>query len=272
MGGVHRDPVKHYSSGMQLRLGFSVAAHLEPEILIMDEVLSVGDLAFQRSASAEWRGLAEGPHRRLHQPQLPSVTNLCDQAIMLSEGRIAAAGRVGDVIDHYVEDVSSDIERAFAIDRTEGNGKLRLMDVRFERKGEPVDSPASGEDFDIVFAFDKHTPNPSGVFASTSASISSATERPSSTLIPASPARLSPRFRPTVRSAAGSTAAPAGRPVLHRLPGGEGAGERFDAVYHAAELTVAGGDFYGTGAARRTESWTTRRVLIDQQLDARGRA
>src|SRR5690349_8410283 len=105
-------PVKRYSSGMQLRLAFSVAAHLEPEILIIDEVLSVGDLAFQQkclgrmqTASREGRTVVFISHN------LPAVTNLCERALMLSEGRIAAAGRVSEVIDHYVGDVSSDIER-----------------------------------------------------------------------------------------------------------------------------------------------------------------
>jgi len=92
-------PVKRYSSGMQLRLAFSVAAHLEPEILIIDEVLSVGDLAFQQKclgrmeeASKEGRTVVFISH------SLPSVVNLCDRAIMLSEGRIAASGTVGEVV------------------------------------------------------------------------------------------------------------------------------------------------------------------------------
>src|SRR5581483_2284688 len=100
-------PVKWYSSGMYIRLGFAVAAHLEPEILIIDEVLSVGDLAFQQkclgrmeAASKEGRTVVFISH------SLPSVVNLCDRAIMLSEGRIAASGRVGEVVEAYVGDVT----------------------------------------------------------------------------------------------------------------------------------------------------------------------
>src|SRR5215204_1831545 len=131
-------PVKRYSSGMQLRLAFSVAAHLEPEILIIDEVLSVGDMAFQQkclgrmeTASREGRTVVFISHN------LPSVMSLCDEAIMLSEGRIAASGRVPDVIDHYVGDVSSDIERGLRDRKNrDGNGKLRFVDAHFEREGE----------------------------------------------------------------------------------------------------------------------------------------
>src|ERR671918_1456355 len=102
-------PVKRYSSGMQLRLAFSVGAHLEPEILIIDEVLSVGDIAFQEKclgrmeeASKEGRTVVFISH------SLPSVVSLCDQAIMLSEGRVAASGKVGAVVDAYLGDFTSD--------------------------------------------------------------------------------------------------------------------------------------------------------------------
>ena len=78
---------------MQLRLAFSVAAHLEPEILIIDEVLSVGDLAFQQKCLGRMEAASTGgPHRRLHQPQpAQSVVNLCDRAILLSDGRVTAS-------------------------------------------------------------------------------------------------------------------------------------------------------------------------------------
>ena len=152
-------PVKRYSSGMQLRLAFSVAAHLEPEILIVDEVLSVGDLSFQQkclgrmeTASREGRTVIFISHN------LPSVVNLCDRAIMLSDGRVAAAGNVGDVIDAYVGDVTSDFERGLQDRRRHGtNGKIRFVDFRLEQEGQVIDSPTTGEDFDMVLSFEKHT-------------------------------------------------------------------------------------------------------------------
>jgi lipopolysaccharide transport system ATP-binding protein len=264
-------PVKRYSSGMQLRLAFSVAAHLEPEILIIDEVLSVGDLAFQQKclgrmekASQEGRTVVFISH------QLPSVTNLCDRAIMLSEGRIAATGRVGEVIDHYVGDISSDIERGLR-DRQNrgGNGKLRLIDVRLERDGELIDSPASGESFDIVFAFDKHTTeslrglrfNFSIHILGDGTPLLDLDSGVTGTTFPEVPAHGEIRCR------IDRCPLPAGQYYIDFRV--DGAGERFDAVYHAAELTVAGGDFYGKGAAQ-DRIMDYRTVLVDHswRLDA----
>ena len=142
-----------------MRLAFSVAAHLEPEILIVDEVLSVGDLAFQQKclgrmeqASQEGRTVVFISH------SLPSVVNLCDRAIMLSQGRVTATGKVGEVVDAYVGDVTSDLERGIRDRKNRhGNGKLRFIDVHLERDGQLIDSPGTGEDFEIVLAFEKHT-------------------------------------------------------------------------------------------------------------------
>jgi lipopolysaccharide transport system ATP-binding protein len=264
-------PVKRYSSGMQLRLAFSVAAHLEPEILIVDEVLSVGDIAFQQkclgrmqTASREGRTVVFISHN------LPSVTNLCDQAIMLAEGRIAAQGRVGDVIDHYVGDVTSDLERGLR-DRQnrDGNGKLRFVDAHFERDGQIIDSPASGEDFEIVFAFDKHT----------EASLRGARFNFSIHVLGEGSPILD--LDSGVRGTSFSEVPPRGevRCRIDRcpLPAGQyyidiradAGGERLDAVHHAAELTVAGGDFYGSGAAA-DRIMDYRTVLVDHSwsLDA----
>jgi lipopolysaccharide transport system ATP-binding protein len=257
-------PVKRYSSGMQLRLAFSVAAHLEPEILIIDEVLSVGDLAFQQkclgrmeTASREGRTVVFISHN------LPSVMSLCDQAIMMSEGRIAATGRVPDVIDHYVGDVSSDIERGLRDRKNrDGNGKLRFVDAHFERDGGVVDSPASGEDFEIVFAFDKQT----------EASLRGARFNFSihilgdgtpildldSGLTGSSFAEIP--LRGEVRCKIDRCPLPAGQYYIDvRADAG---GERLDAVHHAAELTVTGGDFYRRGTAQ-DRLMDYRTVLVD---------
>ena len=96
-------PLKHYSSGMQVRLAFSVAAHLEPEILFVDEVLSVGDAAFQKKclgkmghASSEGRTILFVSHN------MAAVKALSTRAILMKDGTLAASGRVAEIVDEYL--------------------------------------------------------------------------------------------------------------------------------------------------------------------------
>ncbi|HTX64310.1 MAG TPA: ABC transporter ATP-binding protein [Opitutaceae bacterium] len=97
-------PVKHYSSGMYVRLAFAVAAHLEPEILIVDEVLAVGDYAFQRKCLGKMSAVAAGEGRTVLfvSHNLGSVTALCSRALWLAEGRVRAYGAAAAVAADYV--------------------------------------------------------------------------------------------------------------------------------------------------------------------------
>jgi len=97
-------PVKRYSSGMQMRLAFAVAAHLEPEILIVDEVLAVGDAAFQRKCLGRMgTAAAEGRTVLFVSHNLTAVRTLCPRAILLESGRIAFDGSSDAAIDSYLE-------------------------------------------------------------------------------------------------------------------------------------------------------------------------
>ncbi len=97
-------PVKRYSSGMYVRLAFAVAAHLDPEILIIDEVLSVGDVRFQKKCIGKMRGVAgEGKTVLFVSHNMYSVRQLCTRAILIEHGRIAMDGPVDDVVDHYLQ-------------------------------------------------------------------------------------------------------------------------------------------------------------------------
>ena len=96
-------PVKRYSSGMYLRLAFAVAAHLEPEILLVDEVLAVGDLAFQKKCLGRMKSVSqEGRTVLFVSHNLAAIRSLCTRAMLLQDGRLAAAGAVDDIIDRYV--------------------------------------------------------------------------------------------------------------------------------------------------------------------------
>lgn len=97
-------PVKRYSSGMNARLGFSIAAHLEPDVLIIDEVLAVGDLSFQERAFGRIRELARsGIPVAMVSHQLDRVAELCTDAILLTSGQVIARGSPADVITAYVQ-------------------------------------------------------------------------------------------------------------------------------------------------------------------------
>lgn len=103
-------PVKHYSSGMYLRLAFAVAAHLEPEILIVDEVLAVGDAAFQRKCIGRMGKVAgEGRTVLFVSHNMGVLSNLCHRCICLDEGRLEDAGPTGDVIAGYLARTSARI-------------------------------------------------------------------------------------------------------------------------------------------------------------------
>ncbi len=97
-------PMKRYSSGMQVRLGFAVAAHLEPEILIVDEVLAVGDAAFQRKCLGKMNDVAENEGRTVFfvSHNMAAVRKLCRNVIWLEQGNVRMAGRQDDIISLYL--------------------------------------------------------------------------------------------------------------------------------------------------------------------------
>jgi len=97
-------PVKRYSSGMQVRLAFAVAAHLEPEILLVDEVIAVGDAEFQSKCLGKMRDVTQqGRTVVFVSHNLAAVRSLCSRALLLEQGRLLFDGRTGDAIEHYVQ-------------------------------------------------------------------------------------------------------------------------------------------------------------------------
>ena len=96
-------PVKHYSSGMYVRLAFAVAAHLEPEILIVDEVLAVGDSQFQQKCMGKMRDVAQGSGRTVLfvSHNLSAVTSLCSRSILLRQGNLVMISETAEVINQY---------------------------------------------------------------------------------------------------------------------------------------------------------------------------
>jgi lipopolysaccharide transport system ATP-binding protein len=134
-------PVKHYSSGMYVRLAFAVAAHLESEILVIDEVLAVGDAAFQTKCLGKMGDVARAGRTVLfvsHNTQ--AVTTLCQQAAWIDQGRVVQMGRTENVIREYLQDFgmasATPLEQVWDDPETApGNEKVRLRAVRVVPEG-----------------------------------------------------------------------------------------------------------------------------------------
>ena len=131
-------PVKRYSSGMQVRLGFAVAAHLDPDVLFVDEVLAVGDAEFQRKSLGKMSELGEGGRTILFvSHSMPSVLRLCRSAVLLDAGRVTASGPTSEVVRTYLEThVGSTSERHWDAETAPGDDVAKLRSVQV--------SPASG--------------------------------------------------------------------------------------------------------------------------------
>lgn len=128
-------PVKRYSSGMHVRLGFAVAAHLEPDILVVDEVLAVGDAAFQKKCLGTMDAAArQGRTILFVSHNLHAVRSLCRRALLLENGRVLQDGPVQEVVDAYlrrVDDVPGDTaEVQWPAEQAPGDEATRLLAVR----------------------------------------------------------------------------------------------------------------------------------------------
>ena len=151
-------PVKYYSSGMGLRLGFAVAAHLEPEILVVDEVLAVGDAQFQKKCLGKMSDVAgEGRTVLFVSHNMGAVENLCKRGIVLSQGEVLFEGTQTGAIGYYFQNIVEDTSTASLSRRKdrEGNGLVRFMDIEYRNDlGNPIDTIPSGSNVDICLSFE----------------------------------------------------------------------------------------------------------------------
>jgi lipopolysaccharide transport system ATP-binding protein len=127
-------PVKRYSSGMYMRLAFSIAAHLEPEILVVDEVLAVGDAAFQKKCLGKMESVAgEGRAILFVSHNLAAIQALCDRAVLLQEGRVVAEGVPAEIVQRYLrsEETAAAVSLADRDDRL-GDGSVKIVSLHVE--------------------------------------------------------------------------------------------------------------------------------------------
>jgi lipopolysaccharide transport system ATP-binding protein len=123
-------PVKRYSSGMHVRLAFSVAAHMEPEILIVDEVLAVGDAEFQKKCMGKMKGVAQTEGRSILfvSHNMMAIKHLCRRGIWLHQGKILHTGPIDEVVEAYTSSVQDKLQSGgFSGSAVTGDGQVELV-------------------------------------------------------------------------------------------------------------------------------------------------
>lgn len=142
-------PVKRYSSGMTVRLGFAVAAHLEPEILVVDEVLAVGDAEFQKKAIGKMQDVSRGEGRTVLfvSHNMASIRNLCHRGVVLENGSVFFDGDVNDAIDQYLNKFSPDEHRSVKDAIIMKSSFLEISSIRINGKEKPESTVVSNQEF-----------------------------------------------------------------------------------------------------------------------------
>lgn len=158
-------PVKRYSSGMMVRLGFAVAAHLEPEILVVDEVLAVGDAEFQKKAIGKMQDVSKGEGRTVLfvSHNMGSIKALCNSCVLLRDGQVDKTGNTNDVIEYYLNEASADMD--VPIPKRKRMVKIscaiQIQDIYFETtSGTRISTLLSGQDFYVCMKYKKKIAEP----------------------------------------------------------------------------------------------------------------
>ncbi|MFT4072393.1 MAG: ABC transporter ATP-binding protein [Dysgonamonadaceae bacterium] len=162
--GVERyidTPVKRYSSGMYVRLAFAVAAHLESEILIVDEVLAVGDAEFQKKCLGKMGDVSRGEGRTVLfvSHNMAAVKTLCKNGIYMNNGTIEYQGEVVEAIDYYNKSNLSNYSSTFSFSNEKRNG-IHILDVTFNNIRKSEIKVSNGESIDIVIRFENFIERP----------------------------------------------------------------------------------------------------------------
>lgn len=256
-------PVKHYSSGMYVRLAFAVAAHLEPDILLVDEVLAVGDAAFQKKCLGKMSEVARHGRTVLFvSHNTAALLGFCQRGILLEHGQVTADDKIESVVQAYLSNLraTSQSELSNHLER-QGNGRVRFTAVFFEDEtGKPIEQGVSGQPLVVKLSYQSVQAQP---LPNCRASVTfyDLLGQPlfncSSELVIQDPVTL---------AAHGEL-----RCVVPRLPLSRGQylltlflqvnHEIEDWIENAIELDVVDGDFYGTGRLY-PPGWHGKGVLV----------
>jgi lipopolysaccharide transport system ATP-binding protein len=151
-------PVKRYSSGMYVRLAFAVAAHLEPEILLVDEVLAVGDAEFQKKCLGRMKDIShQGRTVLFVSHNMAAVLSLCKKALLIDQGRVVVEGPTAAIVERYMKDLTSlsggDVDLTGHPTRRRGSVPLLTRVRFFNESGEATDRVGAGEGLTIALDF-----------------------------------------------------------------------------------------------------------------------
>jgi lipopolysaccharide transport system ATP-binding protein len=257
-------PVKRYSSGMYVRLAFSVAAHLEPEILVIDEVLAVGDAAFQKKCLGKMNEVARHGRTVLFvSHQLPVVQNLCTRCVLLQEGRVAKHGPTKEVLGVYMAH-SDGLSEACLAERKDRRGTGDAIATAVEvldADGKPLQSVASG--MTVVLRV-RYAVKPGATLKSSEVAMHIYKEGVDfitlvSELVDKHPVDL--RGEGFVDFIVPDLPLSGGTYYVQTVLGRETETGLQDWVQHAGRLTVVDGDYYGTGRLYRP-GWGGTTVLV----------
>jgi lipopolysaccharide transport system ATP-binding protein len=255
-------PVKRYSSGMYVRLAFAVAAHLEPEILLVDEVLAVGDAAFQRKCLGKMGQVArQGRTVVVVSHNMAMVQNLCGRTVLIDQGTVKAVGPTRQVVEIYLREVGA-LAQTRLNDRTDRTGAAEVICTAIEildGNGQPAPSSMSGSPLIARIHYESKLPR---VFRNSRISLSvhkydqvyflMSTELVDST-------ELTLRRRGYMDFIVPELPLSVGEYSLHSFIESNGVVQ--DWVIGAAQLSVVDGDFYGTGR-NYPAGWEGRGVLV----------
>lgn len=257
-------PVKRYSSGMYVRLAFSVAAHLDPEILIVDEVLSVGDGAFQKKCLGKMDEVRrDGRTVILVSHDLPVVASLCQRAILLRHGRVVGNGQPQQIIEQYMSEAFTGTGISLA-DRTDRytKGELTVQAITFlDDKLNPLQPVLSGQHLVIRVQYKCHVRK---VFKDMRVMIVINRDERTSCIVSTDLVSRTPLdlegsgyvdFHVPHLPLCG------GRYFLHAAI--ENNVMTQDWVQYAAELQVLDGDYYGTGRMYPHDGWRGKGMFVD---------
>jgi len=255
-------PVKRYSSGMYVRLAFSVAAHLDPDILVVDEVLSVGDAEFQKKCLSKMGEVARGGRTVLFvSHNLDAVQRLCHEALYLKAGRIAFRGPVDEAVGRYLNRgrALSGAAPLEDVDERWGSGRVRITGVAIERPdGSRANVLMAGETYRFLIHHRRiggGEPIDDMQFSIELADVRGATVWMVSSMFTHQCFAAAPGDA-TVQCVVTDFGLAPGEYSL-TLYLGRRSGETLDCLNHALSVTVAGGDFFGSGHAGLAEHCRT---------------